>query len=62
MIACQNGHVDIVKVLLQHGASVLMQNKVKLLLLKSCSYASIIMQYIYIFCITNSYFLYIVLE
>ena len=34
MIACQNGHVDVVNVLLQHGASVDLQNKVTLLLLK----------------------------
>ena len=32
MIACYNGHVDVVNVLLQHGASVHLQNKVKLLL------------------------------
>ena len=30
MIACHNGHVDVVNVLLQHGASVHLQNKVKL--------------------------------
>ena len=30
MIASQNGHVDVVNVLLQHGASVHLQNKVKL--------------------------------
>ena len=30
MIASQNGHVDVVNVLLQHGASVDLQNKVKL--------------------------------
>ena len=29
MIASQNGHVDVVDVLLQHGASVDLQNKVK---------------------------------
>ena len=28
MIASQNGHVDVVNVLLQHGASVDLQNKV----------------------------------
>ena len=33
MIASQNGHVDVVNVLLQHGASVHLQNKVKLYLL-----------------------------
>ena len=32
MIASQNGHIDVVNVLLQHGASVHLQNKVKLLL------------------------------
>ena len=30
MIASYNGHVDVVNVLLQHGASVHLQNKVKL--------------------------------
>ena len=30
MIASQNGHVDVVDVLLQHGAGVHLQNKVKL--------------------------------
>ena len=30
MIASHNGHVDVVNVLLQHGASVHLQNKVKL--------------------------------
>ena len=30
MIASQNGHVDVVNVLLQHGASVHLQNKVRL--------------------------------
>ena len=30
MIASQNGHVDVVNVLLQHGASVDLQNNVKL--------------------------------
>ena len=30
MIASQNGHADVVNVLLQHGASVHLQNKVKL--------------------------------
>ena len=33
MIASENGHVDVVNVLLQHGASVHLQNKVKLYLL-----------------------------
>ena len=33
MIASQNKHVDVVNVLLQHGASVDLQNKVKLHLL-----------------------------
>ena len=28
MIACQNGHVDVVNMLLQHGASVHLPNKV----------------------------------
>ena len=31
MIASYNGHVDVVNVLLQHGASVHLQNKVKLI-------------------------------
>ena len=30
MIASYNGHVDVVNVLLQHGASVHLQNKVQL--------------------------------
>ena len=30
MVAAHNGHVDVVNVLLQHGASVHLQNKVKL--------------------------------
>ena len=30
MIASRNGHVDVVNVLLQHGANVHLQNKVKL--------------------------------
>ena len=30
MVASQNGHVDVVNVLLQHGASVNLQNKVNL--------------------------------
>ena len=30
MIASLNGHVDVVNVLLQHGASVHLQNKVRL--------------------------------
>ena len=30
MVASENGHVDVVNVLLQHGASVHLQNKVKL--------------------------------
>ena len=30
MVASQNGHFDVVNVLLQHGASVHLQNKVKL--------------------------------
>ena len=30
MIASYNGHVDVVNVLLQHGAGVHLQNKVKL--------------------------------
>ena len=30
MLASQNGRVDVVNVLLQHGASVHLQNKVKL--------------------------------
>ena len=30
MIASQNGYIDVVNVLLQHGASVHLQNKVKL--------------------------------
>ena len=30
MVASQNGHIDVVNVLLQHGASVYLQNKVKL--------------------------------
>ena len=30
MLASQNGHVDVVNVLLQHGASVDLQDKVKL--------------------------------
>ena len=29
MMASQNGHVDVVNVLLQHGASVRLQNKVR---------------------------------
>ena len=33
MIASQNGHVDVVNVVLQHGASVHLQNKVNLHLL-----------------------------
>ena len=33
MIASQNGHVDVVNVLLQHGSSVHLQNKVNLHLL-----------------------------
>ena len=35
MIASQNGHVDVVNVLLQHGASVHLQNKVKMQLLRT---------------------------
>ena len=30
MIASQNGHVDVVNVLLQHGASIHLMNKVKI--------------------------------
>ena len=30
MVASQNGHMDVVNVLLQHGANVHLQNKVKL--------------------------------
>ena len=30
MIASRNGHVDVVNMLLQHGASVQLENKVKL--------------------------------
>ena len=30
MVASQNGHVDVINVLLQHGASVHLQNKVRL--------------------------------
>ena len=30
MVASENGHVDVVNVLLQHGASVHLENKVKL--------------------------------
>ena len=33
MIASQNGHVDVVNVLLQYGASVRLENKVKFHLL-----------------------------
>ena len=33
MIVSYNGHVDVVNVLLQHGASVHLQNEVELLLL-----------------------------
>ena len=33
MIASENGHVDVVDVLLQHGASVHLRNEVKLQLI-----------------------------
>ena len=51
MIASHNGHVDVVNVLLQHGASVHLQDKVKLHILVHMphNYGCVAM---YIFCIS----------